>query len=396
MTDGGSRRPRRRLVFALIALGFVVAFLSAFALWSKRQLLETESWTETSTELLADDDIRPAVAGFLVDTLFSEVDVQAELEQALPPQVAPVAGPVAGAIRRLADDIALEALERPRVQELWQSANETAHTTLLRIVEQGGDGEVALDLGEIVDELGQRVGISDASSKLPPDAAQIVVLETDQLERTQKGVSLLETLAWGLVALALLLFAVAIYLAAGWRREALRAVGFAFVAVGIAVLVARQVAGNYIVDQLATTAAVEPATESTWEIGTSLLTEIGSASVFYGVLIVIGAWLAGPTGVGRAGRRELAPVLARRGTAYVALGVVILLLFAWSPTPGFERLPVSIVLILLLVAGLEALRRQAIVDFPEQTWEAGVRRWKRAGRSALGRDERSGGPESGA
>jgi len=385
MPASPTARPRRRLVFALIAIAFLVGFLSAFALWSKRQLLETDSWTETSTELLADDAIRTAVGGYLVDTLFSEVDVQAELEEALPPQAAPAAGPIAGAIRRLADDVALEALQRPRVQELWEGANETAHAALLRIVEEGGDGEVTLDLGDIVDELGQRVGIAEVSSRLPEGAAEIVILETDQLEAASSGVDLLETLAWALLALALVLFAIAIYLAAGWRREALRSVGVAFVAVGIAVLVARQVAGNYIVDQLATTSAVEPATEATWTIGTSLLTEIGSASIFYGVVIVIGAWLAGPSGAGRAVRRELAPVLAGRGTAYAALAIVVLLLFAWSPTPGFERLPVSILLIVLLVVGVEALRRQALNDFPEQTWDTGVRRWKDAARSVAGR-----------
>jgi hypothetical protein len=385
MIDPAPARPHRKLVFALIALAAVIGFLAVFAVWAKRQLLETDTWTETSTELLENDDIAAAVSGYMVDTLFSEVDVEAEIEQALPPRAAPAAGPIAGAIRQLADERAGKALQRPKVQQLWEEANERAHGTLLEVVEGGGSEDVTLDLGTIVDQLGEQVGVSDAASKLPPDAAQIVILDNDELAAAQNAVDLLETLAWVLTAVALLLFALAIYLAAGWRREALRNVGFAFIAVGIAVLVVRGIAGNYLVDQLASTASVEPAIDATWSIGTSLLADGGGAMLFYGIVIVLGAWLAGPTGLGRTARREITPVLAGRSTAYAALVVLLLLLFWWSPTPGFQRLAPSIVLIVLLVIGLEALRRQAIRDFPEQTWEAGTRRWQDAGRSLLER-----------
>jgi hypothetical protein len=189
-------------------------------------------------------------------------------------------------------------------------------------------------------------------------------------------IDLLETLAWVLTALMLLIFALAIYLASGWRRVALRDVGWAFIVVGIAALVIRGLAGDALTDHLAKTAAVEPAVSSTWTIGTSLLRDIGGATIFYGIVIVIGAWLAAPTGLARSARRELAPVLAGRGTAYAALAILLLLLFWWSPTPGFERLPTSILIIVLMVVGLEALRRQTVRDFPGETWEVGMERWR--------------------
>jgi hypothetical protein len=392
MNDTASTRPRRKLVLAVIVLAAIVGFLAVFSVWAKRQLLESETWTETSTELLEDEEIRTAVAGYMVDTLFTEVDVQAEIQQALPPRAAPAAGAIAGAVRNLADQLALRALERPRVQQLWEEANENAHDTLLQLVEEGGSEPVTLDLGTIVDQLGEQVGVSGAAEKLPPEAAQLVILDNDELVAAQDVVDLLETLAWVLTAIALLLFALAIYLAQGWRREALRAVGFAFIGIGIAVLVARGLAGGFVTDALASTAAVEPAADSTWEIGTSLLRDGGGAMLFYGIVIVLGAWLAGPTGLGRAARREIAPVLAGRGTAYAALVVVLLLLFWWSPTPGFDRLPTSILLVVLFVIGLEAIRAQAIRDFPDQTWEAGTERWRRAVDSRLQRRGGAGRP----
>jgi hypothetical protein len=380
-------RPRRKVVLALIVVGSLIAFLAVFALWAKRQLLETDTWTNTSTELLEDPEIRTTVADYAVDTLFTNVPVEAELQQALPPRAAPAAGPIAGAVRQLANNVANRALESPKVQQLWEEANREAQQTLVAVVEEGGSEDVTLDLADIVNRLGEQVGVSDAASKLPPEAAQIVILDNSDLAAAQDVIDLLETLAWLLTALALVFYGVAIYLAAGWRRIALRDVGWAFIVVGIAALVVRGLAGDALTNHLATTSAVEPAISSAWSIGTSLLRDIGGAAIFYGIVILIGAWLAAPNGLGRSARRELAPILAGRATAYGALALLLLLLFWWSPTPGFERLPTSVLIILLFIAGLEALRHQAIRDFPGETWEVGVERWRGAIRS-LGRRRR--------
>jgi hypothetical protein len=378
---GSPDKQRRGGVYALLAVASLLAFLSVFAIWANRQALENDTWTDTSTELLEDPDIREAVAGFMVEQLFANVDVQAQLAQSLPPRLQPLAGPAAGALRQLADRLANEALQRPRVQMLWEEANRTANQQLIDVVEHGEDADVNLDLGAIVTDLGNQLGV-DVSSRVPPGAAQIEVLSEDDLSSVQKAGKALRGLAIVLLLLTLALFGLAIYLARGWRRQVLRSVGLCFIAVGVAVLVARSLAGDAVVDSLSSTEAVQPAVSSTWEIGTSLLADQGGAAIFYGLVILIGAWLAGPRGIARDARRAIAPVLERRGIAYASLALILLLLFWWSPTPGFERLPTALLLIALFVVGLEFLRHQAIRDFPEQTWESASERggesaWRR-------------------
>lgn len=380
MTLSPSRR-LRRTVFAIIAVGTLVGLLAVFAIWAKRQLLETETWTETSSELLADAEIQDAVATFLVDALFASVDVQARLEKALPERARPLAGPAAGGLRELADRAAHEAVQRPRVQQLWEQANREAHSNLLAIVEgeseivTQGDGSVTLELGTLVEQVGAGAGI-DVTGKVPEQVAEIEIVEGDQLETAQDLVGLLKDLAYGLTAVALALYGIAIYLARGWRREALRACGFGFIAIGVMVLVGRGLAGNAVVASLAGTEAVEPAANSAWEIGTSLLYDGGIAMIGYGIAIVAGAWLAGPGAIASASRRELTPVLRDRAIGYaVLLGIVVLVLW-WSPTEGTRRLLPSLVLLALLVVGYEALRRQAIRDFPEETMERASERWR--------------------
>ena len=377
-------RKRRGIVFTLIGVGSLIGFLAVFAIWANRQLLETDTWTNTSSKLLEDEQIRTQVSGFMVDTLYANVDVQAELEQGLPPRLQPLAGPISGGIRELALRLADQALQRPRVQQLWENANRQAQETLLDVVEHGGSEPVTLDVGTIVDQLGQQLGV-DVAGKIPPGVADIEIASNDNLVKVNQALKLLRTLALVLTLVALALFALAIYLADGWRREALRAIGFAFIGIGIVVLVARSLAGSAVVNAVASTEAVKPAASNAWSIGTSLLNDQGGGMIFYGIFIVIGTWLAGPTGIGRSARRAITPILERRVIAYSALVLILLLLFLWSPTPGFQRLPTALLLIILSIVGLEFLRNKATKDFPKETWEAGTERWRQGLESVFSR-----------
>jgi hypothetical protein len=234
-----------------------------------------------------------------------------------------------------------------------------------------------------VGQLGQQLGV-DVTGRIPPGAAQIEVLPNDKLSSIQTAVKILRGLAIVLTLVALALFGLAIYLADGWRREALRTVGFAFIVIGVLVLVVRKLAGDAVVNSLASTAAVRPAIGDTWSIATDLLSAQGGAMIFYGLFIVIGAWLSGPMGMARRFRRAITPVLENRVIAYSALGLLLLVLFLWSPTPGFQRLPTALLLIALSIVGLEFLRHRAITDFPEETWETGSARWSSSMRSRFG------------
>ena len=207
-----------------------------------------------------------------------------------------------------------------------------------------------------------------------------MILQSDQLELAQDLVDLLKALAIVLVVLALALFALAVYLARGWRRQALRACGIGLVFAGAAALVARSLAGDEVVNTLATTDSVRPAAEAAWSIGTSLLVQAGTATLIYGIVIVLAAWLAGSTGWAVAVRRELAPYLSEPRFAWGAFGIVVLILIAWAPTPAFRQPILALVLIGLLALGVEALRRQTAREYPDATREDSFRRireWRR-------------------
>jgi hypothetical protein len=366
-------RKRRTLPIVLLVLATLIGAVSVYALWVKRQALETSTWVETSSELLEDRAIQEALSDFIVNTIYENVDVDGEIAKALPPRAQILAAPVAGGLRQVADRATLEALESDKVQGLWEDANRVAHERLLALIEDKGeyvsttDGEVTLDLTAVVADVAAGVGIGgDVASKLPEGAAEIEILKSDELDAAQKGVKVLRTLAWFLTALALVLWGLAIYLARGWRREMLRAVGFSFIAIGVLNLFARNAGGDAVVSSLSESSTADTAVLHVWEIGTSLLKETAESLIVYGLVMVAAAWLGGPSGVATSIRHGITPYLRQPKYAYFGLAAILILLFWWDPVIATGRLLPSLVLILVLAIGVEVLRRQVIREFPDQ------------------------------
>jgi hypothetical protein len=403
VSSGPTARWRRVVPIVLVVVASVIGFFSVFALWVERQALETDTWTETSTELLENEEIRNALADFIVVELYANVDVEAAVERQLPAQLKRLAGPVSGAIRQLADRAAREALAQPRVQALWEDANRAAHSQLLAVIDDEGEavsttgGVVTLDLTTVLTAVTEQVGVGGRLvERLPPEAANLEILRSDELEAVQTGVDLLRTLAWVLTALALALFALAIWLARDRRRETLRAVGIALVIVGLLVLFAHRLAERAVVGSLADTTAAEPPVEAAWSISTSLLVATGQGIVAYGIVIILAAWLAGPSSLATSLRSAITPYLRQPAYAYGGLAVLLVLLFWWNPTEGTSRLPTSLVLIALLVLGVEVLRRQVIREFPDRVTTgspAGIAQGL-AARMREGREGRAAGREA--
>jgi hypothetical protein len=366
-----------RIVAALLlVIGTLIAFLAIFSIWVNRQALNTDNWVHTSDKLLQNDEVKTQLSNYLADQLFTNVDVQAELEKTFPPRLAPLAGPAAGALHQLAPKVAERALETSQAESAWSTANRGAHETLLKILNDEGsavstnNGEVILDLKALLSESSGQLGVAGKlASKIPPDAAQLTILKSDQLSAAQDISKLVRKLPIVLTLLALFLYGLAIYLAGPRRRQALRSVGFGFIVAGVLSLLLRELGGGAVVDALAGTEAVKPAVESVWSIGTGLLVTVAVSAITFGILLAIAAWLAGPTRIASNLRQEAAPYLReRRGTTYAVVGVIFLALILWAPVVAFHK-PIGLMLLaVLMVLGTEALRRQAETEFPDATF----------------------------
>ena len=370
-------RGRRRTVRALVILGSILAFLSVLAIWTERQALNTDDWVSTSGRFLENETIREELSGYLVDQLYENVDVQKELEEILPEDTKDLSGPAAGGLRQVAGQGAEKVLETSTAQELWEEANRTAHEQLLAVLEnkkeavETDEGNVRLNLGQLLTNLAEQVGIGESlAEKLPADAAQIEILKSDELKTAQDIAIAVKGLALLFSILTLACFGGAIYLSRDERWVTVLLIGVGLIAAGFAVVVVRQIAGGIVVDQLVKTESVKPAAEAAWSIGTSLMISIATTVIVVGILCLVAGWLASPTNGARATRRFLAPTL-RLHVAYVYAGLAILggFYFLTAPSQGLRSFLTTLIVAAMAAFGIRELRKQSEEEFPEATYD---------------------------
>jgi hypothetical protein len=391
-------RSHRVLLPILLTLATIIGFFACFAVWINRQALNTDNWTETSSRLLANTQVDEALSVYLVNQLFSSEDVPGKLNEALPSQLQGLSGPLSAGLRQIADRAVPALLETSQVQDLWRKSNRAAHAQLMAILNGGGkvvgteQGTVTLNLHELVSQLGNQLGlgtqVASAQKKLeggagtavretakeklglnlPANTGRIVIMRANELKTAQDIAKAVKGLAIVLPAVALALFALAIWLATGRRRVMLRTVGWCFFGIGVALLLLRRIAGQQVVNHLVAVPGNRPAGEAVWSIATSLLYSIAIAMVLYGLVLVAAAWLAGGTRPAVFLRHVAAPWLRDHAVgSYVAAGVVLLLVVLWGPTPATrEWLPV-LGFAALAAFAVTLLRRQTALEFPHAT-----------------------------
>ena len=372
--DSNSSMGRMVLVRTLVVLGALLAVLALLAGYVRYQALDTDTVEQTAGELIADPEIREQIAATMVDQLYANVDVEAALEQRLPPDQKALAGPIAAAVRAGADRLAQGLLNRPRAQELWVRTIGATHRNLISVLKdertslRTSGGNVVLDLQPLLIQLGERVAIvGDIDQRLRsnPDAGRITIIKSNQLETAQDLTQLMNFLGLWLWVVPIALWAIALWLAGGRRRDILRMIGFSAILAGLLVLVVRRIVGSIVVDELATTESIEVAAGDAWDIVTGLLRDGGLTLMGIGVLLLVAVWIAGPSGYATGTRKWLAPHIARPELAFGGAAALLALLVWWGPTAQTQRWQLILVTAVVLALGVEVLRRQTAKEFPD-------------------------------
>ncbi len=346
----------------LTVLAILLALVGMIAFYVEHTALDEEGFETISRNMIENDEIRTQVAGTAVETLFANVDVEAAIAEELPPAQQGLAPVLAGLARSGADRAAVAVLERPRAQTVWVEATTRTQRQLVRLLDddttfiQTEGGAVVLDLRPIVIELGDQVAvIGKVAERLPESAGRIAIIEESQLETAQTATKLLRTVADWMWLVALIVAALAVWLARGRRRLELRAIALGLLVVGLLMLAVRRFAGGYLVDELARDDAVKPAAHDAWNILTQTLSDRAWVWIILGVVTIAGVWFVGETRRATDARRAAAPVLENRVTTYAIAAGALLALVLIAPQIARGWLS-ALLLIALIVAGIEVVR----------------------------------------
>jgi hypothetical protein len=363
----GSKRSgpsRTRIIGArvLTLVAILLALVGMVGFYVEHTALDEDGFEAISRQMIENDEIRTQVAAKSVDTLFENVDVEAAIAERLPPAQQRLAPVLAGLARSGADRAADAALERPRVQTVWVETTTATQRQLVRLLDddttfiQTEGGAVVLELRPIVIELGDQVAvIGEVAERLPESSGKIAIIDESQLETAQTITKVLRAVADWMWLLALVVAALAVWLARGRRRLELRALAIGVLVVGLLLLAVRRFAGDYLVDSLVKDDAVKPAGHEAWSILTQTLADRAWVWIILGVVTLLGVWFVGDTDRAAQARHAAAPALENRATTYVIAAGALLALVLVAPQIARGWLS-AVILIGLIVAGIEVVR----------------------------------------
>ena len=365
-----AQRANRPVVWLLIVLGTVVMVLSTLNTWVERQLLDTDAWVDASTALLEDDAVREELSLRLVNALYENVEVGEAIDERLPEQLQGLGGPLAGVLRDPLTNTADRLLQTEPVQAVWEEANRNAHGIVVAILEDDAganlsttDGKVVIDLGGVVRQVGEQIGLPDGVlDAIPDDAGVFEVVDSDRLESAQSSVKIIKILSIVFFLVVIALYCGAIYLAHNWRRAAVRNVGAATALGGFIVLVALRFGIGFVAGKPDTEGS-RAAANSILEIGTELLRRSAWSEILIGLLIVLGASLIGPARYAERARHYTAQGFRRSAVAtWIGFAVLVLVVLTWSPFSAGGNWVTVLIVLALIVVGIEAIRRTSLAE----------------------------------
>lgn len=372
MTDTRSR-VRSSVPTSCIAVATLLAVIAALTTWVQTQALDTDEWVDRATALLDDPVVTDAIAVFVVDEIYTALDVESEFAELLPEDLEGLAGPLSAALRGPATEAAQRLVASDRFRATWATANRAAHGSIVAILRDETrtgisttGGAVTLELGDLVRVVAADLGLSEGLiDRLPADAGRIALIDSDELETAQTAVRVLDFLSWFLLLAVVGLYALGVVMSTD-RIRALRNVGLGLVGAGIFVLIARSIATRVVIDAIVEDPRGEPVADVVAFVSTGLLRQIAWSGVVYGLVILLFATAMGNRPGAVSLRRILAP-FANAGAGAVAGGtaVAIVVLVWWSPGRAFEGWVTGAILIGLVVAAVVVMRRRTLAEFPD-------------------------------
>lgn len=217
----------------------LTAVLGVSAGWTRDQLLDSGTWTATTTAIATDPKVQDDVAAAIAEQIVASADVEAAIREALPGVLGPLAGPLADGATSVVQRAVVQVVRTEAFLTVWDAAVRVAHDEFVADLE--GRGRVTsigpqglyLDLGAV---LGTVRGALDENGITALDgvdlsgvSVRILLVDAPGLDHVRATVSALEVAVVVLPIVALLALIAAVVVA---RRRWL-----AFIGAGVGVLI---------------------------------------------------------------------------------------------------------------------------------------------------------------
>lgn len=193
-----------RTVLAMIMLFLAgVSIVAGFsAIWTRNQLLDTETWTATSTAIATDPNVQADVAHAIAVQIVASSDVEAAISSVLPGPLGQLVGPLTDGATSIVEQAVLQVVRTDAFVTVWEAAVRAAHTEFIADLEGEGrftsinERGLSLDLRAVLESvrtaLDQR-GITVLDQlDLSGVTVSIVLIDAPGLENVRSAVAVLK------------------------------------------------------------------------------------------------------------------------------------------------------------------------------------------------------------
>jgi len=282
----------RKVLAGVLAVLAVLAVVAAVdALWLKTTLENEDQFVSTFQPLPQSDAVAEALSVRIANGVVEAQGVEAFVTDTLPPALGLLAVPITDSIEEVIARVAKEVVQSDAVTGVWTATLRGTHIAVSAIL-SGENGQVAINLDEIAAVVVEQV---EASGLDLPDVelelGSVVIYESDELATAQTVAQGISTAGWVLPVVALLLIAVAIWVAPN-RRRMVAFLGFGTAIVLLIGLAAERVAQNATLDGIDDEVTREAAV-AVWDATLSRLTSATWALIVLALIVGFVAWLVG-------------------------------------------------------------------------------------------------------
>ena len=276
--------------------------LALTAFWAQRTITDTERYVATVAPLAQDPTIKEAVGTKVSTVLIDQLNAQQRIQELLVdyPKLSALSVPIASGVNSLVQRTVTEVLDSDQFANVWVTINRQAQQAIVNALEGKTDGAVTVTNGQVVLDTGELItlvkqalvdrGLSFAANiPVPPVAdRQIVLLQSQELQRAQTFYQLGQPVAQWLIYVVLLMFVGAILLSRN-RPKTTIAVGVAII-LGMLVIRLGMVWGQNEVSLSLQNTPFALAERAFFIILTSFLLDAVRAGFVLGLILVIIGW----------------------------------------------------------------------------------------------------------
>ena len=186
-------RTRRTVAGVLVVLFVILLPVTYVVAWTHYVVLTNRGFERTVVPIGTDPAVAAAVGTTLTNQIFTSLNAQQTVKNALPPKADFLAGPITNAARGYVQQGVTAALQSQRFQALWKETVDFAHAQLLSVLKGNSkavttsNGQVVLNLVPLLDAalqnlqgfvsgvVGRPVTIPDVSAnEIPASACQTI------------------------------------------------------------------------------------------------------------------------------------------------------------------------------------------------------------------------------